>query len=197
MKIISWVAFVGLISTVLTGCGTEVTKPKVYDVEPLAVNIIENDKDMKGHNNDRLTIGIKGLIRSEGTTKTQRAATAIDVAYKAYESQKDVAAIYVYLYDNTLNNSGPVARAYLYPEKCGMQGKECDDIQWELYTSDRSPSKLEIETTVSWWHMRDKFQKDGLTDEYNLKAFIAKVLKITPEQVTLFTYDDYLNAETF
>ncbi|MFH0267199.1 DUF4875 domain-containing protein [Vibrio rumoiensis] len=188
---------VGLVTLSLSGCGDTVTKPQAYNAEPLPVEITENNIQMKGSDQKYLTVNIKALISPRGTTKAQRASTAIDLAYEAYEKQENASAIFVYLYDEVLPNSGTVSRVNLYPKKCGMLEDDCNNIQWDVYVSDNSPSNLEIKVTAGWWHMRDRFQKNGMTDEDALTNFIASTLKISANEVTLFNYNDYSNHETF
>ena len=187
----------GLLSSLDASSLVAVKKPDQYDLKPSLVKITENNIQMKGDNRDFLTVGIRGVIDSSKTDTANRAATAIDLAYKAYEEHQDASAIFVYLQDPQSNRMGTVARVSLYPKKCGMLENNCDGIQWDLYTANNTPSQLERKAFQLWWQYRDSYQINDMTDEDGLKAFIAKKLDVPLAQITYFSYNDYNNHETF
>ncbi len=76
-----------------------------------------------------------------------------------------------------------LAMADYSPDNGGVSGN--DKQTWKVDSSHENPTETDLQVMKAWYQNRDRFQKDGMTDEPKLKAFIASQIGLKPNQVSL------------
>ncbi|MCL9783633.1 hypothetical protein M9194_19600 [Vibrio sp. S4M6] len=176
----------------LSGCGDNVNVPNQYQGK----SVVYSDEDYSIYDkNGLMAMNVKAYVGGS-LSPEQRVATVMELARKNQATTK-ARMVFATLYDSSMKKAGDLASATLFVDKCGIDEKSCDGIQWKVSFSDNSPSDMDRKIYKLWWGNRHNYQKSGSTDETALKQAIAKNLSITPRQVSLFTYDSWKNKESF
>lgn len=190
------ITIVLLSSLALFGCGgEEVVVPDAYQGK--AASYSYPDEDVKFYDKNGLMAVNVIAYADSALSQEQRIATAIEVARK-WEDNTSSKLVFVTLWDPNMLKAGYLAKADLYVDKCGIDGKQCDGIQWRISGSTTTPKKLDKEVYKLWWANRNNYQTaDGTTDNDLLKTAISEHLSITPKQVSLFFYDNWTIEKEF
>lgn len=125
-----------------------------------------------GGNRAEVRIAVDDITK---TNLDQRAHTAMNAAIEL-QKQLGLDVIVVWLEaDAELSGKGfGVARVQYSPNGKGMSGRDSNKV-WEIEVSGDEIPKQQIECARRWYqHNKDFQNKNGLTDEKKLKAFLEK-----------------------
>lgn len=124
------------------------------------------------------------IVSPSSETFQQYAHTAMKAAI---DMQKETYSqvVYVFLESSPILHGKGYAYAIARYARDGGGNSGDQGWTWEVEAVKKPYSVQEIEIAELWWSNRDKFQKDGFTDEPKLKKFIANNMKIKVEEVSL------------
>ena len=155
----------------------EIGNPKKYTVL---------SRDKKSNQADNRVIAYR-IVSAEAINKGDRAATVKQAAQEL--QSKDKAPVIQVFMELTKSSSGRgyiVARATYFSDGCDYSGEECNDILWDIESSDYKVTETDIKILNAWYKNRSAFlKKDGDVEEQKLTAFLAKKLSMPIESIKL------------
>jgi len=124
------------------------------------------------------------IISPQATNHAQFAQTAIQAARDIQkETGADVVAVNLQPSIVSIGEGISYAIARYAPDGRGLSGK--DHWKWEVEAAERTLNKADILISDIWWENNLRFQRDGVTDEPTLIAFISEKTGIIPNQIHL------------
>ena len=152
--------------------------------DPKKYNILIRDK--KSTQDDNRVIAYR-IVSIDAISKGDRAATVKKAAQDL--QAKDKAPVIQVFMELTKNSSGRgyiVARATYFSDGCDYSGQECNDVIWDIESSDYKVTEADKKILSEWYKNRSSFlKKDGDVDEAKLSAFVARKLSIPVEEIKL------------
>lgn len=169
-----------------------------YDISNAADNQTiqykqEDIRNTSTRTRKRAQVGIYLADPKEQFIPDQLAATCAAAA-KYYAEKYDLKLVSIFLSDAPVGNGWEgtrLAQCSYSPDNGGASGSQ--GWTWDhIQVADKPLTDQQREMRTLWAKMRNKFQKNGSTDEDALSEAIAKKMKIKPEEVTLpvFLLDD-------
>ena len=166
-----------LITSILFGaCSSQM--PDVSQAKSYSV-IDSSDESFPGRKRIEFVI-----LAPEASTFEQFAHTAIKAAInKERETKYDVIYIRLEPTPNLQGTGDAYALAFYAPDGGGHSGDQ--DWEWQVTARSQPYTTQQIQISELWWENRDRFQKDGCTDEPAIREFISNKLNIPVDEVHL------------
>ena len=149
-----------------------------------------SDTSFPGRSRRSISIMATAPLNSVG----DRAYTVIQAAKDVVKKSNAEAITVILEIDPALSGTGNHwARVHYIPDGWGFSGKEKSPV-WQVYAVQKAPDLDKIKWRLLWEEHRAKFiDKTGLLDEEKLKAFLAPMVGVTPEEFTL----PFIHPEAF
>lgn len=123
-------------------------------------------------------------INDTNPTFEEKAQTVIKAAKDITKKYKaDEVTVVMEASKGAIGKGYSLAVCEYAPDGGGYSG----DQNWtcKVTSSKNNPTTLEISILDHWYNERDRYQKDGMTDEDRLKAHLAKELNLPVEKISL------------
>ena len=156
-----------------TGCGPGVD---VKMAQPYKVLKTE-DFSLSGRKRTRV------FIWSSASTVLERAHTVVKAAINEQKkSESQVVEIWLEPSKIIVGRGCALANALYAPDSKGLSGSE--KWEWDVRVSKHIVRSLNLKMEELWWANKDDYQRNGRTDEPELKEFIASQLQCPIDSVS-------------
>ena len=169
--------------------GSPTLNPPISVDQAVAYDVIERE-DISSRSRSRT----RAFVSSRARSLEARVQTSMKAAF---ELQQETGSSYVKVFHLISSDPNQVGTGTYYvdlsyaPDGLGVDGESpLRNGSWEATATDEVVDELTLEVEKLWWSHRGRFRRpDGFggteTDEKALKRFIARELKIKPENVRL------------
>ncbi len=180
-----WILAIAFAWFVVQNGDQDISKAKPY-------SIIGKD-DISTPSRKRISVHI--ITKENNLTFEEKAQTVMKAAMNIQQdTEAKIVTVFLEISKESSGEGRILASAKYSPDNGGYSGDQ--GFTWEVRSSRKNPTAVQIKCLELWIKNRKDFQKDdGMTDEPRLVDYIADKLNISPEKVGIPTplLDNYFH----